>query len=39
MNRLLSLLVLLMLTACVPQRMAKWLCTLFALLATLGTVS
>ncbi len=27
-----------LLTACVPQRMAKWICTLFALLATLGTV-
>lgn len=26
------------LTACLPQRMAKWSCTLFALLATLGTV-
>ncbi|HGM5488791.1 TPA: hydrogenase 4 subunit D [Serratia fonticola] len=27
-----------LLTACVPQRMAKWICSLFALLATLGTV-
>ncbi|WP_413737356.1 hydrogenase 4 subunit D [Sodalis sp. RH21] len=27
-----------LLTACLPQRMAKWLCTLFALLATLGTL-
>ncbi|WP_410013868.1 hydrogenase 4 subunit D [Sodalis sp. C49] len=27
-----------LLTACLPQRLAKWLCTLFALLATLGTL-
>ncbi|MBW7985061.1 hydrogenase 4 subunit D [Enterobacillus tribolii] len=27
-----------LLTACLPQRMAKWLATFFALLATLGTV-
>ncbi|MEA9391357.1 hydrogenase 4 subunit D [Acerihabitans sp. TG2] len=27
-----------LLTACLPQRMAKWLCTLFALLATVGTL-
>ncbi|WP_145530638.1 hydrogenase 4 subunit D [Yersinia alsatica] len=26
------------LTACLPQRMAKWSCTFFALLATFGTV-
>ncbi|XBS71819.1 hydrogenase 4 subunit D [Acerihabitans sp. KWT182] len=28
-----------LLTACLPQTMAKWSCTLFALLATLGTLS
>ncbi|WP_413726766.1 hydrogenase 4 subunit D [Sodalis sp. RH16] len=28
-----------LLTACLPRRMAKWVCTLFALLATLGTLS
>ncbi|NDL64059.1 hydrogenase 4 subunit D [Acerihabitans arboris] len=27
-----------LLTACLPQRMAKWLCTFFALLATIGTL-
>lgn len=27
-----------LLTACLPLRVAKWLCTLFALLATLGTL-
>ena len=27
-----------LLTACLPRRMAKWICTLFALLATLGTL-
>lgn len=27
-----------LLTGCLPRRMAKWLCTLFALLATLGTL-
>lgn len=27
-----------LLIACLPQRLAKWLCTLFALIATLGTL-
>ena len=27
-----------LLTACLPRRMAKWVCTLFALLATIGTL-